>query len=446
MSQNPSVLVLSHNSDMWSDLLAEGLWVYHVTSSFNAVENILKQSKKLVLVVDLSCGRLDANIVRHFVSLYQGLRILACLQKHQVRTLSYIDLSSLSKSCIDYFTIPIPREMLSRVIGHQIGMVKLGYLKERTQYDSVNVNTVIGESHAIKRLKQQTRKVSSTDANVLLLGESGTGKELVARAIHENSERCDKPFVAVNCGALNEQLIHSELFGHEKGAFTGASQNRQGKIAMAHKGTLFLDEIGDLPLSQQANLLRFLQEGTIDVLGSTSTLKVDVRVISATHVNLEQAVNEGRFRQDLYYRINVLRLNVPTLRERKGDILLLAEFYKHKVCEEHGMDEPEFSPEAEEILLNYNWPGNVRELINIVKRASLMCEEQVILPVDLDIKLASDEFFHYSHQHPHELINAIEANKGNVNETAKTMGVSRATLYRLIEKYDLRTILARARS
>ncbi len=445
MTQKYPILILSHNSKMWTETLSDVLWEYRITSCQITAEDTVKLNGKIVLVIDLSCGEFDTSTISHFSMCYPGVRVVACLKKQQVARMNEKELTTLSIHCIDYFTIPLPQQMLISLVGHQIGMIQLGKTNREIKKMKKQPNFIIGESHQIKRLKQHIHKVSQTDANVLLSGESGTGKELVARAIHENSLRSDNPFIAVNCGALNEQLIHSELFGHEKGAFTGAHQNRQGKIALANEGTLFLDEIGDLPMGQQANLLRFLQEGTIDVLGSNRTLKVNVKVISATHVDLERAVEQGTFRQDLYYRINVLRVNVPTLRERKSDIAMLAEYFKRHASNEYGIEEPELSHEAIELLLSYEWPGNVRELINIINRATLMCEEGVILPADLDISSPLVET-DYCNSEPSQLRSALEANKGNIIETARSIGVSRATVYRMIERYDLKSFVDRTRS
>jgi DNA-binding NtrC family response regulator len=304
---------------------------------------------------------------------------------------------------------------------------------------------IIGCSPQVAALKKQLSKVGPTDVNTLICGESGTGKELIARSLHDSSSRNEEAFVAVNCGALNEQLIHSELFGHAKGAFTGANQNRVGKIAMAHKGTLFLDEIGDLPLQQQANLLRFLQEGTIDVLGSNVPVKVDVRVLAATHVDLEKAVREGRFRQDLYFRLNVLRVNVPALRERGDDILMLAEHFRQRFSREFECHSMGYDELAKQRLRDYHWPGNVRELINIVKRAVLMSELGVIMAQDLDITIIRPNGHHVTNEPSDNLITALKQHDGNVLEAARYLGISRATAYRMIDRYNLRAVLERAR-
>src|SRR5690606_39169086 len=245
---------------------------------------------------------------------------------------------------------------------------------------------MVGRSAAMRSLYQAIRRISASEAPVLITGETGTGKELAARALHEGSTRRNAPFVAVNCGALPETLIQAELFGHERGAFTDARERKLGRIEMAAGGTLFLDEIGDLPLSVQTVLLRFLQEGTIERLGGRSTTRVDVRVIAATHVDLERSIAEARFREDLYYRLNVLRLRVPPLREREGDVELLAQAMFERFAQRAGKRIRGFSRAAMDRMVAHPWPGNVRELVNRVQRGVVMCEGRLIAPADLGLE------------------------------------------------------------
>jgi transcriptional regulator with PAS, ATPase and Fis domain len=285
--------------------------------------------------------------------------------------------------------------------------------------------------------------VAGVDAPVLITGESGTGKELAALALHERSSRKDKPFVAVNCGALPNGLIQSELFGHEKGAFTGASQRKIGRIEAAAGGTIFLDEIGDLPLELQVNLLRFLQEKTIERVGGTTSIPVDVRVLAATHVDLEAAVAEGKFREDLYYRLNVLKINTPPLRDRQGDIEVLAKYFFEIFSHEKRRNVKGFSPAALQLMNRYNWPGNVRELISRVRRAMVMCERRLITPKDLDLdkresqRLVTTLEAARSNAELEAIRNALQKNNSNLTDSARELGVSRVTLYRLIQKNGL---------
>ncbi|MGD8116111.1 sigma 54-interacting transcriptional regulator [Vibrio sp. TRT 29B02] len=446
--QAVSILVISRDHQLWSGILSAQGWSYRIVASVDTAKKILKNVHRLVVVFDFSCGRYQCKQLEVLHGIGLGVRTIAYLDKSQRELMTCEDLNYISYYCVDYYTSPLPREMVVKTLGHQLGMLDLksnSLTKSKVNVVEVKTTALIGDSPVVHRLKRQIGKVAPTDVNTLICGESGTGKELVARAIHDASSRANEAFVAVNCGALNEQLVHSELFGHEKGAFTGASTSRTGKIALAHNGTLFLDEIGDLPLTQQANLLRFLQEGTIDVLGGHEPVRVNVRVVAATHVDLEQAIREGRFRQDLYFRLNVLRVNVPALRERDQDILVLAEFFMKKFSAEYNCNVSHFDEGARQRLLGYHWPGNVRELINIVKRAVLMNDIGVISAQDLDIS-ANVEFSTPNNGHKGEsLRDALLLYEGNVLEASKYLGISRATAYRIIEKYDLRSALVRAR-
>ncbi len=241
-----------------------------------------------------------------------------------------------------------------------------------------SITNIIGSSNRMREVYQMVSQVCRSNATVLIRGESGTGKELVANSIHYNSTRATNPFIKVNCASLPANLIESELFGHEKGSFTGAIKQKIGKFEMAHRGTIFLDEIGSINLDVQANLLRILQEKEFDRVGGQRTIKVDVRVITATNKNLEQAVEDGTFRGDLYYRLNVFPIYMPPLRERKTDILLLADYFLEKYAKENHKEIRRFSTPAIDMLMQYHWPGNVRELENCIERAVLLCEEGVI--------------------------------------------------------------------
>lgn len=305
-------------------------------------------------------------------------------------------------------------------------------------------SAIIGRSPAMQRLHEQIAKVARTDASVLITGSSGTGKELVARSLHHQSARKEAPFSAINCGAIAPQLFQSELFGHEKGAFTGASQRKTGRIEAAQGGTLFLDEIGDMPFDMQVNLLRFLQEKTIERVGGTETLPINVRVIAATHIDLADAVRQGRFREDLYYRINVICVVTPNLAERGEDIEDIAKYYFAKFALQHNKRLRGFSKAAIDALLSHDWPGNVRELVNRVQRAVVMAEGRYIQPEDLD--------FTRNPQRGHlmSLIDArasaegamirlaLSQSRNQISRAANLLGISRVTLYRLIEKYDIR--------
>lgn len=351
---------------------------------------------------------------------------------------------AIVSSCYDFHTLPVDIERLKVVLGHAAGRLRMVRELAETPLDGEGRYGMVGRSPAMLDLYRDLEKVARADAPVLIQGESGTGKEMAARAIHQNSARRDGPFIAVNCGALPTHLIQSELFGHEKGSFTGAYQRKIGSIEAAEGGLVFLDEIGDLPLELQANLLRFLQEKTISRLGSTQPVAVDVRVVAATHVDLRAAVADGRFREDLFYRLNVLQLVVPPLRDRGMDLELLAkacfrQFAKATNHRVHG-----FSTSAIDSLLAHNWPGNVRELINRVQKAIIMSENRLVMPGDLDLEPPNPMNGHQPTlsraraQTEEGLIKqSLTRNHGNVSKTARELGVSRVTLYRLIDKFGI---------
>ena len=249
---------------------------------------------------------------------------------------------------------------------------------------------IIGQSTSLQEVFRVLAKVAPTDSTVLVTGESGTGKELLVRALHNNSQRAEAPFVPINCGAIPKELLESELFGHEKGAFTHAIRSRPGRFELADGGTIFLDEIGEMDLTLQVKILRVLQEKEIERVGGTSIKKVDVRVVAATNRDLEEEVRAGRFREDLYYRLNVIPLHLPPLRERGGDILLLAEHFLTKFCDKKLRDKLEISDITKRILAAYTWPGNVRELENFMERLSILCDEDTVSPADLPRKILDD--------------------------------------------------------
>jgi len=349
----------------------------------------------------------------------------------------------IHENFVDYFTLPIATGMtqLFSTLGHAYGMACLRQLGEAEP--SFDDYEMVGASEHMRSLFVSIRKVAAVDAPVLISGESGTGKELIARAVHERSRNKKGPFVAVNCGALPENLINSELFGHEKGAFTGAAQRKIGWIEAAHGGTLFLDEIGDLPLDMQVNLLRFLQEGTIERVGGTQSISVKTRVVAATHVDLARAVEEGGFREDLFYRLNVLNLHSPPLRERGEDIELLAKFYFNRFRVDAGRQVNGFTRKALESISSHRWPGNVREMINRVRRALVMCDGRMITPADLGLSDDTDNGIVMTLEQAREqaeaqtIRHALARNNRNISRTSRELGVSRVTLYRLLNKHGL---------
>jgi transcriptional regulator with PAS, ATPase and Fis domain len=312
---------------------------------------------------------------------------------------------------------------------------------------SYALDSIIGESPGMKQLKDLVKKVGNTNSNVLILGESGTGKELFAHAIHNNSKRVDAPFIKVNCSAIPFELLESELFGYEEGSFTGARKGGKiGKFKAADGGTIFLDEIGELPMSMQAKLLRVLQDREIEKIGSNISEKVDVRVIAATNKNLENMVNEGQFRLDLFYRLNVVNIRVPSLRERREDIPVLAKYLMEKISEKEGIRVDGISFKALDFLKNYDWPGNVRELENTLERAiNFMDDETRILAKHLPPKITGISSYDSMRTLKETLeevekdviLNRLILAKGNKSEAAETLGISRTSLYDKLTKYNI---------
>jgi len=310
-------------------------------------------------------------------------------------------------------------------------------LEERYQFENI-----IAKSSKMRQVIEIIKVVAKSNATVLVAGESGTGKELIARAIHSQSYRKDKPFIAVSCAALPESLLESELFGHEKGAFTGAHAQRKGKFEAANRGTLFMDEIGEMSANIQVHLLRVLEEKEFARVGGNELIKVDVRVISATNKDMKQAIANSQFREDLYYRLNVVPIELPPLRERKEDIPLLAQHFLKKFAVENQKEIIDFSPEATDFLLKYKWPGNVRELENAIERAVILAKSPYIEATDL-----AQENLPMTHSVPpggslkeverERILSVLNETGGNRSETARILGVSRATLYNKIKEYEL---------
>ncbi len=416
-------------------------WDVHRAANLRCAKRLLTDKHFTVGVIvhaaadDAVCAQLNA-----FLAANGDLEWLGCFDAPSLKRAACRDL--ILVHLFDHHTLPVDLTRLAICVGHAHGRASLRDTDSVAESGRSHA-TVLGASHAIVELLRQVRRTANADAPVLIHGESGSGKELIAEAVHQQSARVKGPFVAINCGAIQASLIQSELFGHVRGAFTGAVDDKAGLFAVAHGGTVFLDEIGDLPLDLQANLLRFLQEGTISPVGSTQVRRLDVRVVAATNVDLEKAVAEGRFREDLFYRLNVLPLHVPPLRERREDIKLLAHHFFRKFSAEKSARLKGFSRLALMTMEAHNWPGNVRELINRVRCSMIMAEGKLIMPVDLGLEAPSSP----------ELQNVLDAARQkaergaissslmqtgrNVATSARQLGVSRMTLYRLMMKHGL---------
>jgi DNA-binding NtrC family response regulator len=348
--------------------------------------------------------------------------------------------------CSDFYSPPYDSKTIIEALGHAAGMSLIRHRSMERREATAAFQGMVGDSPPMRSLFAQIQKVARSEAPVLLTGESGTGKELTACAVHRLSRRSNGPFVAVNCAALPPTLIQSELFGHEKGAFTGANLRRIGRLESAAGGTVFLDEISDMPLDQQVNLLRFLEEKCIERVGGNDLIPLDVRIVVATHDNLQQAVERGSFREDLYYRLNVLELEIPSLRDRVSDIELLASFVSRKFSEESGRHRKGgFDKQALQAMNAYPWPGNVRELINRVRRAMVMSEGRFISSIDLGLDVAENLpkatlRASRSKVDKTSIESALLHTHDNMSQAARELGISRTTLYRMINKFDIHSI------
>jgi two-component system nitrogen regulation response regulator NtrX len=360
----------------------------------------------------------------------------------------------------DFIEKPPESDRILIAVRNALGQKKLSDENRRLRLSFDERYRMVGRSPSLEKVGDAIRRAAPTNATVLITGESGVGKELVARAIHRNSLRKDEPFVQVNCAAIPEELIESELFGHEKGSFTGATEKQIGKFELAHKGTIFLDEVGDMSLRTQAKVLRVLQEGEVERIGSQKTIQVDVRVIAATNKDLEREIEAGRFREDLYFRLSVLPIRVPPLREKPDDIPLLVEHFVRQFCAENNFRPKTFTPAAMESLRRHSWRGNVRELRNAVERLLIMAEDDEIAPEHLEDVLrrpaaagAADEPAAPAGAAPPGspgtlrdfkegaerafLVQKLRENAWNISATANAIGTPRSNLYKKLEAYGI---------
>ena len=354
-------------------------------------------------------------------------------------------LKAIDFGAYDFYQKPIDSDTIKLLINRALNLAKLEDENRILAKTRPAMGRIIGNSDAIQTVMRKAEKIAGTDISTLLLGESGTGKEVFARTIHEHSPRKDQPFVAINCASIPENLLESELFGYEKGAFTGANKTTVGKIETAQGGTLFLDEIGDMPIGLQAKMLRFLQERVIERVGGRNEIPVDIRVICATHRDIQTMVGEETFREDLFYRIGEIPINIPPLREREQDIVLLARTFLNQYREEFNAKAKSFSDGAIRAMLAHRWPGNIRELQNKLKSAVIMSEGTVIQADDLGLLEPSEDFESETlnlrevreQAESKAIRKAYQRADKNMSKTAELLGVTRPTLYSLIDKYHL---------
>ena len=346
----------------------------------------------------------------------------------------------------DFCEKPLQAEILTLIVERAFRLYELQEQNKRLQSaQQHSITGILTRDPEMQKVCRTVEKVANTNATVLLLGESGTGKELLARALHDLSARRSQKFVAINCAAIPENLLESELFGYEKGAFTGATKQTSGKIETAHKGTLFLDEIGDLPISLQAKLLRFLQERVIERIGGREEIPVDVRIVCATHQDLKDFISAGKFREDLYYRLAEIVLPIPPLRDRRGDANLLVHAFLRRFAEDHRRGSLTLLPDAVDAIEAYGWPGNVRELENCAKRAVIMAETSTLRAEDFGLQPPTPEPELFNLRRVRDeaerdaVVRVLGRANGNISRAAELLGISRPTLYDLVEKYGLRT-------
>jgi two-component system, NtrC family, response regulator len=353
-------------------------------------------------------------------------------------------LQAIEQGAYDFQHKPVKIEELKIVIQRAYNLYTLEEEVKglRLQHEHEHAfEGIIGESSHMKNIFVMIEKIATTDTSVLITGESGVGKELIAKAIHARSLRAQRPFIPINCAAIPEALLESELFGHERGAFTGAHARKVGKLELAHEGTLFLDEIGDLGQALQAKLLRFLQDQVIERVGGKTPIQLDVRILAATNRNLEEDIKSGRFREDLYFRLNEIYIMVPPLRLRDNDALLLAKRFLHQFAADNNRPTIKgFTAETSKLILEYPWPGNVRELRSRVKRAVVMADGSMIRPEDLDLQSTTNPVTLKEARNSLErklISEALERNRGNITQSAKDLEITRPTLHDLIKKHQI---------
>ncbi|MBR5902412.1 sigma-54-dependent Fis family transcriptional regulator [bacterium] len=425
----------AHRDMLRANLEHGGYSVMEVTNGKEAVRCVKTQHPDLVLM-DMRMPEMDGlTAVKEIRSFDQNVPILIMTAFGTIENA----VQTVKAGAYDYILKPLDMSVLEKAIKSGLG--KQGKVESGGEKESPKENFV-AESAAMKDLFLLAEKVASSEASVLITGESGTGKEVLANFIQSRSARSQKPFVKVNCAALHDQLLESELFGHEKGAFTGALAQRKGRFELADGGTIFLDEIGDMALETQAKILRVLQQKTFERLGGTQTITSDCRVISATNKDLGEAIKQGRFREDLFYRLSVVPMHIPPLRDRKEDIPPLADFFMRKHSEKNRKNMARIAPEALSALISYDWPGNVRELSNVIERAVILSlgDDLTIesLPAAMrEMEVAEGELTVLEQAEKNLIIATLKKHGGNRGLAAEELGMSRRTLYNKLHRYNI---------
>jgi len=449
--QNIKIIIVEDNETMrlgmQESLQREGYTVESFSDPETAFSQ-LEETQGQFVITDLRMEPFDGfELLKRIKSSYPHIEVMIATAYGSVQSA----VQAMQAGALDFITKPFSPEELRIRVQKALEKIenknRLGQLEEQNIFLQQELehgyNEIIGRSEPMQEVFKLVERVARQDSAVLIHGESGTGKELTARAIHRSSPRKELPFVKVNCAALNDNLLESELFGHEKGAFTGALRQRKGRFELADKGTIFLDEIGDISPAMQVKLLHVLQEKEFERVGGEQTIRVDVRIITATNRNLENLITEGRFREDLFYRLNVIPIKLPALRQRKDDIPLLADHFLKKINSSKS-----FSEEAVKLLQTYSWPGNIRELENIIERLQVITAAEEIPPADLSACLGGregelndfsglpldDALYNFEKK---LIVKALEASSGVKNRAAKLLGIRTSALYYKLEKFGL---------
>ncbi len=446
----PALLIVDDDEDIRTQLkwaLCNDYTVFLAEDRETALEHVRTQRPSVVM--------LDLGLPPHPATPEEGFAVLAQILAFESQTKVIIlsgqgektnSLRAIGEGAYDFLCKPPDVEELKIILkrAFHVAQLQSEYRESVEQGAGGGFEGMIGSSAPMQTVFESIRKVASRDASVLILGESGTGKEMVARAIHRRSPRSKGPFVAINCSAIPETLIESELFGHERGAFTGAHTQRVGRIEMAEGGTLLLDEFGELPLAIQVKLLRFLQDQTIERIGGRKEIRVDARLVTATNVDLKQAMATGKFREDLFYRVAVVTIKLPPLRERLSDTMVLAQSFLKKYAEENGRASLRYRQDAIRAIEQHAWPGNVREMENRIRRAVIMAEGATVKAEDLELIDSSAEAPPRSLKEAREEVDrrmvqdALKKHGANITAAAAELGISRPTLYELMEKLGMR--------
>ena len=444
MTKKPRILVVDDEAavrESLNDWLMEDDYEVGLAASGEDAVSMAQENSWDVILLDLKMPGMDGlETLKRLKKMMPEAEVLMMTAFATIDTA----VQAMKEGAFDYLVKPFdPDEIemhIKKIVEHKELVLENILLRQKLE-EKYQYGEIIGKSGAMQEVFELITRIAPTDSTVLITGESGTGKELIAQAIHGNSNRCYMPFIAVSCGALPDSLLESELFGYEKGAFTGAEHTKRGRFEMADKGTIFLDEIGDISLKTQVDLLRVLQQKEFRRLGGEDVIKVDVRILAATNRDLQKAIRENRFREDLYYRLNVISIHVPPLTERKEDIPLLVDTFIRRYCLEMNKEEVKIAPTALKLLLDYDWPGNVRELENVIERALVIGQSKEMAANDLPFsrkELGPEKFpksLKIMEQMHIERI--LEETDWNISRAARELDIDRQTLYNKIEKYKI---------